>query len=90
VTLPPHKKKLKFGDMQRYICGFDVDNKKGKAIPVTGRGGPTGCEMSRLPHFYTVGSQMVERSSALYAGHLYSQEDIWYSFLLEADSTPGI
>jgi hypothetical protein len=24
---------------------------KGKAIPVTGRGGPQGCEMLRLPHF---------------------------------------
>jgi hypothetical protein len=23
----------------------------GKAIPVTGRGGPLGCETSRLPHF---------------------------------------
>jgi hypothetical protein len=25
---------------------------KGKAIPVTGRGGPYGCETSKLPHFY--------------------------------------
>jgi hypothetical protein len=25
--------------------------KKGKAIPVTGREGPYGCEKSRLPHF---------------------------------------
>jgi hypothetical protein len=24
---------------------------KGKSIPVTGRGGPQGCETSRLPHF---------------------------------------
>jgi hypothetical protein len=24
---------------------------KGKAIHVTGRGGPYGCETSRLPHF---------------------------------------
>jgi hypothetical protein len=24
---------------------------KDKAIPVTGRGGPKGCDMSRLPHF---------------------------------------
>jgi hypothetical protein len=28
-----------------------VKKKKGKAIPVTGRGGPWGCEKSRLPHF---------------------------------------
>jgi hypothetical protein len=26
-------------------------NKKGKTIPVTGRGGPQGCETSRLLHF---------------------------------------
>jgi hypothetical protein len=25
--------------------------KKGNAIPVTGRGGPLGCETSRFPHF---------------------------------------
>jgi hypothetical protein len=25
--------------------------KKGKASPVTGLGGPLGCETSRLPHF---------------------------------------
>jgi hypothetical protein len=25
--------------------------KKGKGIPVTGRGGPEACETSRLPHF---------------------------------------
>jgi hypothetical protein len=24
---------------------------QGKAIPATGRGGPQGCEISRLPHF---------------------------------------
>jgi hypothetical protein len=40
--------------------------KKGKAIPVTGREGPYGCETS-----------------------LYPQVDSWYSFLLEAESTPG-
>jgi hypothetical protein len=28
-----------------------LNDKKGKAIPVTRRGGPYGCETSRLPHF---------------------------------------
>jgi hypothetical protein len=27
---------------------------KGKAIPVTGRGDPQGCETSRLPHFLDI------------------------------------
>jgi hypothetical protein len=30
--------------------GNTTDTVKGKAIPVTGRGGPQGCETSRLPH----------------------------------------
>jgi hypothetical protein len=28
-----------------------IDEKKGEAIPVTGQGGPQGCETSRLAHF---------------------------------------
>jgi hypothetical protein len=32
---------------------------------------------------------MAVRLSALRAGPLYPQEDSWYSFLLEAESTPG-
>jgi hypothetical protein len=43
--------------------------KKGKAMLVTGREGPQGCETSRLPHFpLTIGSQMAVRLSALRAG----------------------
>jgi hypothetical protein len=30
---------------------FATRNGKGKDIPVTGRGGPWGCERSRLPHY---------------------------------------
>jgi hypothetical protein len=37
--------------MLPYQLGVKVKKKKGNAIPVTGRGGPLGCEMSRLPHF---------------------------------------
>jgi hypothetical protein len=33
-------------------CRLDVAvHVKSEAIPVTGRGGPEGCETSRLPHF---------------------------------------
>jgi hypothetical protein len=39
------------------------EKKKGKAIPVTGGGGPKGCEMSRLPYFldnwFTDGGEVV-------------------------------
>jgi hypothetical protein len=65
-------------------------NKKGKAIPVTGRGGPWGCETSSLPHFVdnriTDGGEVVSLTRLPAA--LYTQEDSWYSFLLQAESTP--
>jgi hypothetical protein len=63
--------------------------KKAKAIRVTGRGDPQGCEMSRLPHFLdyrlTGGGEVVRPTRR----PLFTpQEDSWYSFLLEAESTP--
>jgi hypothetical protein len=60
---------------------------KYKAIPVTGSGGPWGCETSRLPHFldnrFTDGGEAVTLTGRQAA--LYPQEDSWYSFLLKAD-----
>jgi hypothetical protein len=55
-----------------------------------GRGGPQGCETSRLPYFLdsrlTHGGEIV---SLTRRPHIYPQEHSWYSFLLEAESTPG-
>jgi hypothetical protein len=47
-------------------CGsHHTVKRKGKAIPVTGHGGPYICETSRLPHFLdnqlTDGSEVVSR-----------------------------
>jgi hypothetical protein len=65
--------------------------KKGKRILVTGRGGPSVCETSRLPHFLnnrlTNGGEAV--SLMRQPAALEPQEDSWYSFLLESESTPG-
>jgi hypothetical protein len=33
------------------FCFYDITPRKDKAIPVTRRGDPQGCETSRLPHF---------------------------------------
>jgi hypothetical protein len=42
-----HKEEHRVGE-----TGIERERKaKHKAIPVTGRGGPYGCETSRLPHF---------------------------------------
>jgi hypothetical protein len=60
--------------------------KRGMAIPVTGHGGPEGCEMSRLLHFLdnrlTDGGEVVILTCRLPST---PQEDSWYSFLLEAE-----
>jgi hypothetical protein len=63
---------------------------KGKAIPVTGREGPYVFETSRLPHYLdnrlTDGGEVV---SLTRRPPFTPQKDSWYSFLLEAESTPG-
>jgi hypothetical protein len=62
---------------------------KGKAVPVTGRGGSLGCETSRitlLDNRLIDGGEVV---SLTRRPPFTPQEDSWYSFLLEAESTPG-
>jgi hypothetical protein len=61
-----------------------------KAIPITGRGGPYGCETSRLPHF--LGNRLTDGGEVARLTprpSLYPQKYSWYSFLLEAESNPG-
>jgi hypothetical protein len=64
---------------------------KGKAIPVADRGGPQGCETSRLSHF--LDSRFTDRGEVVsltrQQAALYPQEDSWYSFMIEAAFTPG-
>jgi hypothetical protein len=38
---------------------------------------------------FSLGSQLTDGGKALCTGHPTPQEDSWYSFLLEAESTPG-
>jgi hypothetical protein len=63
---------------------------KRKAILVTDRGGPQDCETSRLPHFlenrFTDGGEVVRLTRR---PPFTPHEDSWYSFMLEAESTPG-
>jgi hypothetical protein len=63
---------------------------KGKSILVTGRGGPYGCETSRFPHFLDNRlTECGEVVSLKCRPPFTPQEGSWYSFLLEAESTPG-
>jgi hypothetical protein len=67
-----------------------AESKKGKAIPVTGSGGPYGCETSRLPHLLDNRLTDVSEVVSLTRRPPFTfQEDSWYSFLPESESTPG-
>jgi hypothetical protein len=63
---------------------------KGKEITVTGCRSPQDCETTRLPYFLdnwlTDAGEVV---SLMRWPPFTSQEYSWYSFLLEAESTPG-
>jgi hypothetical protein len=63
---------------------------EGKAIPVTGSEGLWSCEMLKLPHFLdnrlTDGGKVVNVTRR---PPFTTQENFWYSLLLEAESTPG-
>jgi len=61
---------------------------KGKAVPLQFRKSTEGSRKLRFPDFVTT-AQDGGRLSALSTGRLYSKKYSWYSFLLEAESTPG-
>jgi hypothetical protein len=65
--------------------------KNGKTIPITDCGGPWVCETSGLPHFLESrlkdGGEVVSLTCRT---PFTLQEDSWYSFLLEVESTPGL
>jgi hypothetical protein len=67
-----------------------LQGKKGKTIPVIGRGDLYVCETSRLTHLLdnrlTDGGEIV---SLMLRPLFTPQEDSWYSFLLVAESTLG-
>jgi len=60
----------------------------GKAVPLQAWSGTEGSRKLRFPDFVT--TQDGCRLSALRTGRLYPRKCSWYSFLLEAESTPGL
>jgi hypothetical protein len=58
-------------------------------MPVTGSEGLQGCEMSRLPHFLDNRLTDDGEVSLTRRPPFTPKEDSWYSFVLEAESTPG-
>jgi hypothetical protein len=68
----------------------EINNKykKNKGIPVTGSGSPYSCEMLRVPHFLDNRLTDGGKVSLMRRPPFTTQENSWYSFLLEAESTP--
>jgi hypothetical protein len=70
-----------FPSLNKIVREYSIMNKvkKGKTVSVTDRGGPYGCEMSRLPHFldnsFTNGGQVVSLTRRPPFTHY---EDSWY------------
>jgi hypothetical protein len=68
----------------------DPEQLKCKAIPVTGREGPQGCETSKIPHF--LDNRLIDGGKVVSLTRrppITPQEDLWYSFLLAAELPPG-
>jgi len=66
--------------------------KKQKSHPITGLDRPRGFQEVEAPRFPDIRHMKVVRLSALRTGRLYPlppRKYSWYSFLLEAESTPG-
>ena len=62
---------------------------KGKAIPLQAWRGPEGSRRLRLPDFKTVGTWRWQGCQPYAPATFTPRKYSWYSFLLEAESTPG-
>ena len=62
---------------------------KGKAVPLQARSGPEGSRKLRFPDFMTTAQDGGNVVSLTHRPPLPPRKYTWYSFLLEAESTPG-
>jgi hypothetical protein len=60
-----------------------------KAIPLQALTGPEGYRSLRLPDFKTIGTSRWQGCQPYAPAALTPRKYSWYSFLLEAESTPG-
>ena len=66
-----------------------MSKKKGKAVPLQARSGPEGSRKLRFPDFVTTAEDRGKVVSLTHRPPLHPRKYSWYSFLLEAESTPG-
>jgi len=66
-----------------------VYTKEVKAVPLQAWSGPEGSRKLRVPDFMTMAQDGGKVVSLTHRPPLTPRKYTWYSFLLEADSTPG-
>ena len=68
---------------------FDLVKGKGKAVPLQAWSGPEGSRKLRFPDYMTTAQDGGKVVSLTHRPSLPPRKCSWYSFLLEAESTPG-
>jgi len=71
---------------------YDIEHTakvKGKSVPLHARSGPEGSRKLRFPDFMTTAQDGGKVASLTHRPPLHPRKYSWYSFLLEAESTPG-
>ena len=63
--------------------------KKGKSVPLQAWGGPEVSRKLRFPYFVTVAQDGGKVVSLMHRPPFILRKCSWYSFLLQAESTPG-
>ena len=67
----------------------EVMNGKGKAVPLQAWSDPEGSRKLRFPDFVTTAQDGGKIVSLTHRPPLHPRKYSWYSFLEEAESTPG-
>ena len=62
---------------------------KGKSVPLQAWSDPEGSRKLRFPYFMTTALGGGKVVSLMHRPHLPPRKFSWYSFLLDAESTPG-
>ena len=71
------------------VCFTFKGKGKGKSVPLQARRGPEGSRKLRFPDFVTTAQDGGKVVSLRHRSPLPPKKCSWYSFLLEAESTPG-
>ena len=71
-----------------YLTGIN-NRGKGKTVPLQSWSGPGGSRKLRFPDFMTTAQDGGKVVSLRHRPPLPPRKYTWYSFLLEAESTPG-